>query len=262
MLWRLITSYNSEIPKSERNACSNQTSGIHRTLYAIIHDQEVIMHKKRKIEELTEVQKKILFGFAESLTDDLNYVTDSEHKSYHLHEKVRKYLCMEIDYFYLELRNLFRYGYLDLINEKFYFMSDIGSVPGFLGIDDRLEEISNTILINGPKDKSCISKYGLLAINFYLLEKNRETIDSIEEFKEEILGLKVEIAEHKGIINSFNSQILTIIAALVAIFSIIGLNLGTIKYLNELIVNNIMLYIGSILAINASLIYRKEGETL
>lgn len=210
------------------------------------------MENKRKIEELTEVQRKILFSFAESLTDDLNYITDSEYKSYHLHEKVRKYLGMEVDYFYLELRNLFHYGFLDLINENFYFMSD--SSPGFLNINDRLEQITNKMLISGEKDKSCISKYGLLAINSYLLQKNKETIDTIEDFKADILGLKKEISEHKGIINNFNSQILTIMAILVTVFSIIGLNLGTIKYLNDLVIDNIMVFIGIVLAVNVSLI--------
>lgn len=212
------------------------------------------MENKRKIEELTEIQRKILFAFAESLTDDLNYITNSEYKSYHLHEKVRKFLEMEVDYFYLELRNLFRYGFLDLINEEFYFMSGINSSPEFLNINDRLEQISDTMLISGQKDKSCISKYGILAINSYLLHKNKETIDTIEIFKEDIMSLKKEISEHKSIINNFNSQILTIMAILVTVFSIIGLNLGTIKYLNDLVIDNIMLFIGTVLAVNASLI--------
>jgi hypothetical protein len=214
---------------------------------------DIKMSEKRRIEELSDLQRKILFAFADTMTDDLSYVTDSEHKSYHLHEKIRINLGIDVNIFYLELRNLFLYGYLDLLNENFYFMSKSCSTPVFMNIEDRLNKITNEMLINGDKDKSCISKYGILAINSYLLSLSMATIDQIEKFKKDIENLKVHIEEHKGIINNFNSQILSIMAILVTVFSIIGLNLGTIKYLNDFIIGNIKLYIGTILVTNTSM---------
>ncbi|MBP2028655.1 hypothetical protein J2Z35_002485 [Acetoanaerobium pronyense] len=210
--------------------------------------------EKQKVEKLNELQKRILFAFAESWTEDLNYITDSEHKSYHLHEKIRKHLEVEEDYFYLELKNLFRFGYLDLINEKFYFMSNIPSAGSILNINDRLNEITIEMLKQGEKDKSCISKYGMLAINSYLLNKNKETIDEINNFKNDIINLKEEIEQHKGIINNFNSHILTIMTILITVFSIIGINLGTIKFLGEVLIEDVLLYIGTLIAVNVSLL--------
>jgi hypothetical protein len=210
--------------------------------------------KKLSVKELNDIQRQILFAFAESRTEDLNSVNDNDYKSYHCHEKIRKFLELQEDYFYLELRNLFRFGYLDLLNEEFYFMVDMPSIPTMFNINDRLNNITNEMLISGKKDKSCLSKYAMLAINTYLLDISKETVNIIEEHKKEIDDVKLIISKHNQVIDEFNSNILTIMAILITVFSIIGLNLGSIKYLNEVLKANIVLYLGTIITINVTLL--------